>query len=186
VPRTVIIGGAYANLLFQIEDSDSKVDRVLKKLLPQALDADSFYISNTKLQDPSVLTSVLLVDQTGESAMQTSNQLLSTPSARTIAIVHREADIESAAQTIVTARFSFQGTSPYSPDLVIVNDFIKSKFIEACTRHAIRFAASTPNLKQAQDKSNLRMKKVLDDAETAGEVSIFGSPNFTIVEVHET
>lgn len=117
--------------------------------------------------------------------MQSSDQLLSTPPARTIAIVHRDADIESAAQTIVTARFSFQGTSPYSPDLVIVNDFIKSEFVEACTRHAARFATSTSNPKQAQDKSILDMKKVLDDAETAGEVSTYGPANFTIVEVHE-
>jgi acyl-CoA reductase-like NAD-dependent aldehyde dehydrogenase len=72
-----------------------------------------------------------LVDQTVTS---TSNieEIASLATARCISILDRSADLRCAAKCIVDARLFRKGASPYAPDLVIVNEFIKEAFIEAC------------------------------------------------------
>lgn len=59
-----------------------------------------------------------------------------------IAIVDRTADVAAAAEQIITARFAFGGTSPYAPDVVLVNEYIKKDFLEHALKHAFRFMAS--------------------------------------------
>ncbi|KAF7891123.1 uncharacterized protein EAF02_001448 [Botrytis sinoallii] len=143
----------------ELGDTTSKVDSILKELLPQALNNDTFYISPRNLQDSSILESALLVDQASDSSTSNINQLISKSSNRTVAVVDRTADIESAAKSIVTTRFSFQGTSAYSPDLVIVNEFVKSDFIEACTRHASKFFSSNSSTQSRQNDGISATKK---------------------------
>jgi hypothetical protein len=158
------------------------VDSVLKNLLPESLDPDSFCILNSPLRDSS---DIFLVDQASSSPASPVNQLPSNPSARSIAIVDRGADIEAAARAIVTARFSFQGTSPYSPDVVIVNDFIKQEFVEVCSRYAGKFFASTSIPKRAQNNGSLATTKALKEAEEKDQISLSGSGAFKIVEIHD-
>ncbi|KAF7925153.1 uncharacterized protein EAE98_007241 [Botrytis deweyae] len=167
----------------ELGDTTSKVDSILKELLPQALNNDTFYISPRNLQDSSILESALLVDQASDSSTSNINQLISKSSNRTVAVVDRTADIESAAKSIVTARFSFQGTSAYSPDLVIVNEFVKSDFIEACTRHASKFFSSNSSTQSRQNDGISATKKALRDAENKKQISTFGSNNFVLVDV---
>lgn len=155
----------------------------MKALLPQALDNDTFCISPTTLQDSSILESALLVDQTSNPSSSKINQLISKSSDRTVAVVDRAAEIESAAESIVTARFSFQGTSAYSPDLVIVNEFIKSDFIEACTRYASKFFSSNSSSQGRQNDGVSATKKALKDAENKNQISTFGSNNFVLADV---
>jgi len=160
------------------------VDRVLKNLLPKALDCDTFYLSTTSLQKISALESAFLVDQTTGSSVSTLNQLPSNQNRRAIVIIDRGADIEKAAKGIVTARFSFQGLSVYSPDLVVVNEFIKDEFIEACSRYAGKFLGLSSKVLRAQNNDELATKQAMKGAEERGEVSMFGSTNFKIVDVH--
>jgi len=161
------------------------VDRVLKSLLPKALDCDTFYASNTSLKKASGLESAFVVDQTSDSLIPTLNQLPSSSSRRAIAVVDRAADIELAAKAIVTARFSFRGTSAYSPDLVIVNEFVKDEFIEACSRYAGKLLGPGSKVKKAQNNGDIATKKALKEAEEKGEISMFGSSSFKIVDIHE-
>ncbi|KAF5870410.1 putative aldehyde dehydrogenase protein [Botrytis fragariae] len=167
----------------ELGDTTSKVDSILKELLPQALNNDTFYISPRNLVDSSILESALLVDQTSNSSTSTINKLVSKSSDRTVAVVDRTADIESAAESIVTARFSFQGTSAYSPDLVIVNEFVKSDFIEACTRYASKFFSSNSSSQSRQNDGISATKKALKDAENKKQITTFGSNNFVLVDV---
>ncbi|TGO62071.1 hypothetical protein BCON_0022g00080 [Botryotinia convoluta] len=171
------------SVCLELGETTSKVDSILKELLPQALNHDTFYISPRNLQDSSILESALLVDQTSNSSTSNINQLISKSSDRTVAVVDRTAEIESAAESIVTARFSFQGTSAYSPDLVIVNEFIKSDFIEACTRYASKFFSSNSSSQSRQNDGISATKKALKDAENKRQISTFGSNNFVLVDV---
>lgn len=50
---------------------------------------------------------------------------------RVVAVVERDADLDEAASALVTARFGFGGTSPYAPDLVLVNEWAQKGFLEA-------------------------------------------------------
>jgi len=45
--------------------------------------------------------------------------------------VDRTADVKLAARELVAARFAFGGSSPYAPDLVLVNEFVKREFLQA-------------------------------------------------------
>jgi hypothetical protein len=158
------------------------VDSVLKDLLPKALDPDTFGVLHSNIQN---FPNMFLVDQTSNSAASPMDCLPSNPSARAIAVVDRAADVEAAAKTIVRARFSFQGTSPYSPDLIIVNDYIKNEFTEACSRYAGKFFSSASKATRPQNNSSILTKKALKEAEDKGQISISGSGNFKIVEIHD-
>lgn len=158
------------------------VDSVLKDILPKSLDPDTFCILNTALLSQE---NVFLVDQTMRSDLSSINQLSSNSSARAIAIVDRDADIESAAKSIVKARFSFRGTSPYSPDLIIVNEYIKSEFIEACSRYAGKFFPFASKSIGAQNNSFIDTKKALKDAEEKGKATTSGTAVFKIVDIHD-
>lgn len=66
-----------------------------------------------------------------------------SPKTKVIAIVDRTADLASAAEQVVTARFAFGGSSPYAPDVVLVNEFIKEEFLEHVLTQSIRFLAGS-------------------------------------------
>jgi len=67
------------------------------------------------------------------------NQVISPSGERVIVIVDRTADIPSAAKALATARLSFGATSPYAPDVVLVNEFVKKEFLEAIVKSSVRF-----------------------------------------------
>jgi hypothetical protein len=80
-----------------------------------------------------------------------------SPQNKVIAIVDRTADLALAAEQLVTARFAFRGTSPYAPDLVLVNEFIKKEFLEHVLRHALRFLAGSTGI--SNGTTNAREQK---------------------------
>jgi acyl-CoA reductase-like NAD-dependent aldehyde dehydrogenase len=123
------------------------------------------------------------VDQTETNI--SAAQLASSLEARAVAIVDRSADIDAAAKAIVTARFSFQGMSPYAPDLVIVNEFIKKDFFEACTRYASQYFASHPAAPRSAEHPSRVSQKAIKDAEEKGQLSSFGSSTFMLVDISE-
>ncbi|KAG4438900.1 hypothetical protein IFR05_005635 [Cadophora sp. M221] len=163
----------------ELEDTMLNIDRVLKKILPEALDSDTFYISNTTVQEQSAF----VVDQTATTSQPTINQLSSNLSSRAIAIVDRAADVEAAAKAIINARFGFQGNSAYSPDLVIVNDFVKGRFTEACIQYASKFHTKKSQSRRQHVPSST--KKAFKEAEEKGQISVFGSSDFVLADVRE-
>jgi len=123
------------------------------------------------------------VDQT--ETQTSAAQLVSSLKARAIAIIDRSADIDTAAKAIVTARFSFQGMSPYAPDLVIVNEFVKKDFFQACTRYASQSFASHPAAARSAQHPSRISQKAIRDAEEKGQLSSFGSSTFMLVDISE-
>jgi hypothetical protein len=157
------------------------VDAILKDVLAAELDPDTFFISANPIQDASILSSALLVDQTSAAAVTPA--LSSTNQRRTIAIVDRTADIDAAAKAIVTARFKFHGASPYSPDLVIVNEFVKDEFFASSTKYASHIFASSGAVKRARSNEEAETKKAFEAAEAKKELSKFGSPDFVLADI---
>lgn len=98
-----------------------------------------------------------------------------------MAVVDRTADVDLAARAIAAARFGFGGTSPYAPDLVLVNEFVKRDFFEACSRYAsLSFAKG--ERKPGKDR-NEPSRRAIRDAEEKRQVSSFGSEEFKLVDV---
>jgi acyl-CoA reductase-like NAD-dependent aldehyde dehydrogenase len=59
-----------------------------------------------------------------------------------IAFVERDADIASAAQALVSARFSLQGKAPYAPDVVLVNEWVKKDLLKALVQKTTEVLAA--------------------------------------------
>lgn len=111
------------------------------------------------------------------------SQLISPANARCVAIVDRSADVDEAAKAITAARFSFGGSSPYAPDLVLVNEFVKKAFFEACSRYATLAFARDSSVKNVGGILNESVRKSIEDAERRRQVSSFGSNDFKLVDV---
>ncbi|KAH8197353.1 hypothetical protein TruAng_008483 [Truncatella angustata] len=172
-------------VILELEDTLLQVDSVLRKILPDALDLNTFCLSKT-IKDFSILESAMLVDQTTSAASNTkTNQLLSATITRTVAVVDRTADVQAAAKAITNARFSFGGTSPYAPDLVLVNEFVKQEFFEACSKYATLAFAKESGIKKVSGNQSEATRKAVRDAEEKKQVSSFGSDDFKLVDVSD-
>ncbi|KAL5340410.1 Aldehyde/histidinol dehydrogenase [Aspergillus crustosus] len=160
---------------------------LLRQILVQALDADTFAISEER-PDQAFLDRVLVVAQTNIPA-PLQRSLVSPVSARTVAVVDRTANIQAAAQALVAARFSFGGKSTYAPDIVLVHEFALKTFVEAVILHSSKYLAG-PNGEERQKVVNPRRSSpglsVLDLAykDPSARVLVSGS-GWGVVEVHD-
>jgi hypothetical protein len=107
------------------------------------------------------------------------------PQRRTLSVLDRTGDIELAAKTIATSRISPSCISPYSPDLVLVNEFVKENFTERCLKHA-RDIGRTPMARNGTVEEQ-EFQKLLEEAEAKGEIAIHHSKGayLSVVEVKE-
>ena len=153
--------------------------------MTKALDINTFHISNKSLSDASILDKAVIADQTGDGGPTTlTRQLMSSSRTRTVAVVDRTADVEAAARAITRARFGFGGRSPYAPDLVLVNEFVKKAFLEACSRYVTgAFAGEVKKRKVDASAAEDAVKRVVKEAENRKEVVSFGSDEFKVVEI---
>ncbi|KAK3325681.1 Aldehyde/histidinol dehydrogenase [Apodospora peruviana] len=184
VPLAAAISAGNCVVLEIPEGNDSKVDSILRSTLTKALDYNTFCIvSSVKTLDNSILDSALLVDQTGETESETitRNHLVSSPNARVVAVVDRTANIEKAAEEITRARFRFNGTSPYAPDLVLVNEFVKDKFIEACDRYASMLKEIHWESKYEKDSLSTKM----DESEVLSQILENSVTDFGLLNIQD-
>jgi len=122
----------------------SELNSLLRKLLSQTLDADTFTILDSAPEDTSFqdsCTQLLPIP----SKIATANILVSPSTSRAIAIVDRSSHLESA-------RFSFGGHSPYAPDSVLVNEFVIDEFSNLIVQHAARMFSKNASTSKAGEK----------------------------------
>jgi aldehyde dehydrogenase (NAD+) len=128
------------------------------------LDADIFDIADNKPTNAEFLNQCIEVLQPETKEPPRINQIVSPAGERVVAIVDRTANLQEAAKALVTARFSFSGKSPYAPDIVLVNEFVKKNFLDAVVQHSIGFLTGRdsnviengePTRFQGQDSGNL-------------------------------
>lgn len=154
---------------------------LLRKLLPDALDHDTFTIVSQR-PDSSFVNKALLVAQIPSDA---PNGMISPALSRTVAVVDRTAKINEAAEALVAARFAFGGRSAYAPDVVLVNEFAMKPFVEAVIQHASRYLAGE-NGEARQQQSSPRRSGLLDSIhkERSARILVSGS-NWGVVEVQD-
>ncbi|CAN8095659.1 unnamed protein product [Discula destructiva] len=167
-------------VLLELPDTMLHIDTVLRDILPKNLDVNTFSIVKAST-DTASLDGAVIVDQTSLASPK-AGQLPSSNS-RCIAIVDGSTDIDAAAKAITTARFSFGGRSPYAPDLVLVNEFFKKDFFEACSRYATLSFAGESGVRRVSRNESEEIRKAIEDAERKRQVSSFGSNDFKLVDV---
>jgi len=117
--------------LDQLENNLRTLTRVLRDTLKTALHPDTFAIASSPIRDTSILDSAIHIDQNSSENVPKANHLASPSRSRAFAVVDRTSDVKSTARELVAARFAFGGSSPYAPDLVLVNEFVKQDFLQA-------------------------------------------------------
>ncbi|KAJ4418637.1 hypothetical protein N0V82_005428 [Gnomoniopsis sp. IMI 355080] len=167
-------------VLLDLSTTLLQIDTILRALLNQALDVNTFSILKGNGEDLGA-NGLALVDQSNHATSQ--SHLTSATKSRCVAIVDRSADIDAAAKAIATARFSFGGYSPYAPDLVLVNEFVKKDFFEACSRYATLSFAGVSGVRKVRRNESEEVRKAIDDAEAKSQVSTFGSNEFKLVDI---
>ncbi|KAJ9156074.1 putative Aldehyde dehydrogenase [Pleurostoma richardsiae] len=105
------------------------------------LDNDAFALLASKITDAGFLSKCLIVDQTAP-ARDLARTLAQSDQELCIAVVDRTADVAQAVDDICLARFAFGGRSPYAPDLVVVNEWIRDEFVAACLQRMTHEVAS--------------------------------------------
>lgn len=147
-----------------LENNLRELFGLLRRLLRAALDADIFDIADSKPTNAEFLNQCIEVLQSETKEPPRINQIVSPAGERVVAIVDRTANLQEAAKALVTARFSFSGKSPYAPDIVLVNEFVKKNFLDAVVQHSIGFLTGRdsnmiengkPTRFQGQDSGNL-------------------------------
>ncbi|KAG3184032.1 hypothetical protein PC129_g25319, partial [Phytophthora cactorum] len=138
------------------------------------------------ITDAAVLSSAILVDQTSKSSSPSlTTQLLSATQHRAIAVVDRTADLDAAARAITAARFGFGGMSPYAPDLVLVNEYVKKDFFEACSRYATLSFARDTAVRRVDGNRSEESRRAIREAEEKRVATSFGSSDFKLVDVKD-
>jgi aldehyde dehydrogenase (NAD+) len=165
---------------------------LLRTLLTQALEGDTFAAVEVD-PSPEALSTCLQVLQETHVKRPTHSQLAS-PNTKVIAIVDRTANLATAAEHLVAARFAFGGTSPYAPDVVLVNEFVKREFLEQTLKYAIPFLTgsegidsnekSRPQTRSSQKSSRVaEMLKKAEDSKAWKLNIITQGSNGAVVEL---
>lgn len=131
----------------QVKNSHGQLSALLQAIMRRSLDRDILEVSTEPAEEAlASLGRCLPVLQTGSisatlAATYTSvgAALISPNQSHVVAVVDRTADLNQAARELVTARFAFGGKSPYAPDLVFVNEFVKSEFLKALACEALPY-----------------------------------------------
>ena len=149
----------------QIGQTTSELGSLLRKILPGAMDKDTFGVVESKPSDEDWISrQCVVIDGKYEPATHTSHSVLSAPPSSTIAVVDRTSNVSEAAQQLVRARFSFRGSSPYSPDIVLVNEFVLEEFCSCAAKHV------TEHLGSNMPNENIRTSKTKSDTELQREL----------------
>lgn len=114
-----------------------QISLILRKLLIESLDADIFAISNSRPSTKDFTSQCTLVLQGTEDIDQSkwSQIIRSPPHSGSVVVVDRTADVVNTAEIISDANFAFRGESPYSPRVVLVNEYICDQLLSALAAH---------------------------------------------------
>lgn len=160
----------------QSQLSKFTVDRLLPTLFA-SLDAEIYALINGKLTETEGKQVSLVVDQEGQISLP--HCLPSKPQLRSVAVVDRTANVDQAASAIVSAHLAYRGASPHAPDLVLVNEWVKKKFVDACIRLA------PDSSRRERITSGDKLQQIVAEAERLGEASTIGTASLMVVDIRD-
>lgn len=113
-----------------------QVSAILRKVLPGALDADTFAISDSRPPVDFTRQCTLVIQTEEDINHSTWSRVLQSPlSGTSVVVIDRTANIIKAAEAVANASFSFRGRSAYAPRAVLVNEFVADEFLSGLVSH---------------------------------------------------
>ncbi|KAB8221949.1 Aldehyde/histidinol dehydrogenase [Aspergillus novoparasiticus] len=161
-------------IIVELPKTTSRVTALLRGVLTAALDSDTFAISESR-PDAEFLSTTRVLNQ--QSPDRLAPSILESPNTlRTVAVVDRTANLQEAAIDLVLARFAFNGSSPYAPDVVLVNQFSMQPFVELVIKHVAKHVGSDNRGSNSLPKRP-RQSSVLDQigSEKGAKVIVSGT-----------
>ncbi|KIN09139.1 hypothetical protein OIDMADRAFT_73037, partial [Oidiodendron maius Zn] len=122
-------------VLWEMGSALSPITTILSRILADSLDQDAFYATPGRITEAQESQVNLLVDQTCSSLNKVPS-LSSMTELRSIVVVDRTTDVRLASKAIVGACLFSNGTSPYAPRIVLVNEFLCQSLIATCIEDA--------------------------------------------------
>lgn len=156
------------------------MDNLLPSLF-QPLDWELYALVQSTVTEREMLSMALIVDQVGKS--EASHAVRSPTHLRSVAVIDRTADVEKAARQILSAHLAFSGQSPHAPDLIIVNEWVKDKFIDAMIRE--RLNQDRELHRSHADKREIAWKKAVTEAQIKGEATLIQKDGLHLIHVHQ-
>ncbi|KAK7955005.1 hypothetical protein PG988_015699 [Apiospora saccharicola] len=154
-------------VIVELQDTLLQIDSVLRKLLPAALDINTFYERIILKHEPQSHKPADLIHE--------------HPHRR-----HRGQDGRhpGGGQGDHQRPVQLWRHFPYAPDLVLVNEFVKQDFFEACSKYAtLAFAKESSAAKKVSGNQSEETRKAVKEAEDRKQVSSFGSNDFKLIDI---
>ncbi|KAL3294956.1 aldehyde dehydrogenase PutA [Colletotrichum asianum] len=164
-------------VILELPPSLRELDSFLRSELT-ILDHDAFVVVSSAVTDTDTLSRCCIVDQSTTSP-NTGTTLSSKPESMTAAVVDRTAKMEDAVDAVCTARFSFGGQSPYAPDLVLVNEWVRDEFVTLCLQ---RLSAEAARSKSETSSGRAVRQDILTNGTAPVDV-LFDSRGIKLVEL---
>lgn len=163
------------------------VSSLLRKILPETLDADTFAVSEERPSDAFMSRVTLVLQQhLSTEAVTRTSQVVSTVSSKTVGVVDRTAPVQEAAKLLVSACFAFGGRSPYSPDVVLVNENVLQPFLEAVIQHSSKYSRVTQtNEEERKPSSSSDSGSLKRLGEAPGTRVVVSGSDWGVVEVQD-
>ncbi|KAK0937098.1 hypothetical protein LTR29_011307 [Friedmanniomyces endolithicus] len=170
-----------------LENNLRAVPSLLRRILPTALDPDTFAIASSPIEGQPFLDLAIHVNQKDSERWPQANQFASPVHCRTLAVVDRTGNVTLAAKELVAARFGFGGSSPYAPDVVFVNEFARQSFLQAVVAECVKSGSSASTEKETKSKSMVssRIDERIEGLKSldSGLRIVVQESNFAVVEV---
>ncbi len=161
----------------QLPQNLRSLTSTLRRVLCSSLDADTFAISDSRPATDFLQQCTLVLQSQPDDQPKARRACLSPSSLRALAVVDRTADVDKAAQAVVRARFSRRGTSPYAPDVVLVNEFVLDEFLACLLQHMSPYLAhgngsSGNSSKEKEHRPFAEGQRILDAAEKSEDMRV--------------
>jgi acyl-CoA reductase-like NAD-dependent aldehyde dehydrogenase len=169
-------------IIVQAERSMLAAPALVLSIAQEALGEDVFEVAYTPVAMGDVAYRHRRIMQNGCAGPLLFFYSVSDPQSRVVGIVERDADVETAARTLVGARTGLGGRSPYAPDLVLVNEWVKKPFFEAVSRQLAVLAENT----QKDGSSRAAQSSLVKEALGEGSANVVSSSSFgAVIEVKD-
>lgn len=171
----------------QLERNLRVLTSVIRRTLSNALHPEIFAFASSIVRDPAILKLAIIVDQDSSERWPNANRLASPSDSCTLAVVDRTADVRLAARELAAASLAFGGSSPYAPDVVLVNEFARKDFLQALVEESRRIMNQNgPNENDTNELT--KGQKVTNEIKALKEIDpdmriIIQHPKLAIVEV---
>ncbi|KAH8682856.1 putative PutA family dehydrogenase [Tricladium varicosporioides] len=177
-------------VVVEIENTLQEIPSLIRKLLKAALDPSIVEFVTARATDADLGTNHIRVFQNDILRTElpplpstSPSPLISPSQSRVVAVVDRTANLAKAAQALVTARLSFGGKSPYAPDLILVNEYVRKDFLTAVMGELIRLPVNQQVIRTIVSESTAEEKR-FEDGRKSGEIEVVTSTgNSSVFEV---